>query len=68
MTDTANRWTPTLFTFVFIFMTVGAFYAAHQREQLKVEAVERGYAEWVPDTHGDTVFKWKSPVKEREQK
>lgn len=26
---------------------------------IQVEAVEHGYAEWVPDTEGKTTFTWK---------
>lgn len=27
------------------------------------EAVERGFAEWVPDEQGNTTFKWKEVAK-----
>ena len=27
--------------------------------RVQVEAVERGYAEWVADNEGNTTFKWK---------
>lgn len=30
-----------------------------QREELKVQAVKRRYAEWVVGDRGDVVFKWK---------
>ncbi len=33
------------------------------REIIRTEAVERGYAEWVPDKHGNTTFKWKEVAK-----
>lgn len=30
---------------------------------IRTEAVERGYAEWVPDKEGNTTFKWKEVAK-----
>ncbi len=30
-----------------------------QREELKANAVKRGYAEWVVGDRGDVAFKWK---------
>lgn len=32
---------------------------ADQKDSLKVEAVERGYAEWVVDSSGNSEWKWK---------
>ncbi len=32
-------------------------------QHVRTEAVERGYAEWVPDKEGNTTFKWKEVVK-----
>ena len=29
---------------------------------VRAEAVERGFAEWVPDKEGNTTFKWKEVV------
>ena len=30
---------------------------------IRTEAVERGFAEWVPDKEGNTTFKWKEVAK-----
>jgi hypothetical protein len=32
-------------------------------QSLRTEAVERGFAEWVPDKEGNTTFKWKEVAK-----
>ena len=36
-----------------------AFVAAGQRDDLKEEAVKRGYAEWIVIGKNNTEFKWK---------
>jgi hypothetical protein len=36
---------------------------ANHRDDLKAEAVKRGFAEWVSDYNGNTAFKWKEGVK-----
>jgi hypothetical protein len=38
---------------------VSAFVAAGQRDDLKQEAVDRGFAEWVIKGQNKTEFKWK---------
>lgn len=30
---------------------------------IRTEAVERGFAEWVPDSSGNVTFKWKEKAK-----
>jgi hypothetical protein len=35
------------------------FLVADQRDTLKEEAVQHGYAEWVVDTKGETTWQWK---------
>lgn len=30
-----------------------------QKKEFKREAVERGYAEWIVDSNGNTTWKWK---------
>jgi hypothetical protein len=45
------------------FLLIGAFMAASQRDDLKAEAVKRGFAEWVSDYNGNTTFKWKEETK-----
>jgi hypothetical protein len=42
---------------------VASFCAASQRDDLKSEAVKRGFAEWVVDDKGATSFKWKEGAK-----
>jgi len=45
---------------IIVVLTICAFTAAHQRDELKQQAVDRGFAEWriVTGTRG-TKFKWK---------
>jgi hypothetical protein len=52
------------------FLIVGAcmltripYIIANHRDDLKAEAVKRGFAEWVSDYNGNTAFKWKEGVK-----
>lgn len=33
------------------------------QQVIRAEAVERGFAEWVPDKEGNTTFKWKEVAK-----
>ena len=35
-----------------------AFLVANQRDELKKQAVERGFAEWVCDPSGNTTWQW----------
>lgn len=43
----------------FIFAVVCAFMVAEQRDTLKQEAVEHGFAEWIVIGQDQTEFKWK---------
>jgi len=54
--DNLSGWYITL---AFIVAIVCAFTAADQRDQLKAEAVKRGYAEWIVTGQNETQFKWK---------
>lgn len=48
----------------FILLGVAAFIVAEQRDELKQQAVERGYAEWVVDPNGrTTTWQWKEAAK-----
>lgn len=48
----------------FILLLVAALMVAHQRDELKQEAVDRGFAEWrIIKGTKETEFKWKEPVK-----
>ena len=47
----------------FILMTVAAFIVADQRDALKQEAVDRGFAEWMIRGQNETEFKWREPIK-----
>lgn len=40
-------------------LVICAFVAAGQRDSLKQEAVNRGFAEWVVKGQNKTEFKWK---------
>lgn len=42
-----------------IFATVCAFAVANQRDNLKQEAVDRGFAEWKVIGQNETEFTWK---------
>jgi hypothetical protein len=42
-----------------IIITVCALMVAEQRDQLKAEAVKRGFAEWIVIGQNQTEFKWK---------
>ena len=35
----------------------------HGQQGIRTEAVERGFAEWIPDKEGNTTFKWKEVAK-----
>lgn len=39
------------------------FLVAEQRDDLKRQAVERGYAEWVVNPSGSTSWRWKEDAK-----
>jgi hypothetical protein len=56
MSKLAIEWITTLGV---IFLIIAAFGAAWQRDELKVEAVKRGFAEWVVDAEGGTTWRWK---------
>ncbi len=48
----------------FILLLVTAILVAQQRDELKQQAVDKGFAEWhiIPGTK-ETEFKWKEPQK-----
>jgi hypothetical protein len=47
-----------------ILMTVAAFAVADQRDALKQEAVDKGFAEWqIVTGTKELEFKWKEPIK-----
>lgn len=54
--ETYNRWLGLLAT---IILAVGLFIVADQRDELKAEAVKRGFAEWIVTGQNQTEFKWK---------
>ena len=43
----------------FILIVYCAFAVTEQRDELKAEAVKRGYAEWIVIGENKTEFKWK---------
>lgn len=47
---------------VVITLVAALFVVADQRDDLKQEAVDRGFAEWVVKGKDDTEFKWKEKV------
>lgn len=44
---------------IIIILVITAFAVAGQRDELKQEAVDRGFAEWVIKGQNKTEFKWK---------
>ena len=44
---------------IIIILLITAFAVAGQRDELKQEAVDRGFAEWVIKGQNKTEFKWK---------
>jgi hypothetical protein len=52
-----------IMTLCVILLFIAAFIVAGQRDELKVEAVKRGFAEWVSDHNGNTTFKWREGAK-----
>lgn len=47
-----------LFVIIAILVTT-IFIVLNEKDSLKVEAVEHGYAEWVVDSSGNSEWKWK---------
>jgi len=56
MSKCAQEW---FLVFIVIILTIVAFLIAEQRDDLKIEAVKHGAAEWVSNVKGQTTFKWK---------
>lgn len=49
----------TFFGLIIVFLFLVACYAMYGKNTLKKEAVERGHAEWVVDSNGETEWRWK---------
>jgi hypothetical protein len=57
MSKNAQEW---ILVALLILITVCAFAAAQQRDELKQQAVDRGFAEWrIIKGSKETEFKWK---------
>jgi hypothetical protein len=56
MKETTQEW---IAVAVIIALLICAFNVAGQRDDLKQEAVDRGFAEWVVKGQNKTEFKWK---------
>jgi len=57
MSKNAQEW---MLVALLILITVCAFAAAQQRDELKQQAVDRGFAEWrIIKGSKETEFKWK---------
>jgi hypothetical protein len=56
MNDTKHDWFGLI---MLITAIVGLFIVADQRDALKQEAVDRGFAEWIVTKQNETEFKWK---------
>lgn len=46
-----------------LFFAATIFLVTGQRNELKQQAVERGCAEWVVKSNGETTWQWKEGVK-----
>jgi hypothetical protein len=62
MSAQSPSWTELLSVIAFIIVTVISFMVAKQRDDLKAEAVQRGFAEWETNPHGVSTWKWKTSV------
>jgi len=60
MSKLASEW---IMAMTVILLLIVTFIASSQRDDLKAEAVKRGFAEWVSDSNGNTTFKWKDGAK-----
>jgi len=56
MSENTCSWGGILVT---IILAIGLFIVADQRDELKAEAVKRGFAEWIVIGQNETEFKWK---------
>lgn len=56
MSETTCSWVGLI---ALIFTLICAVMVAQQRDELKQEAVKRGYAEWLVIGENHTEFKWK---------
>lgn len=56
MNDNIYQW---IAVAAIITLGICAFVAAGQRDDLKQEAVDRGFAEWIVKGENKTEFKWK---------
>lgn len=57
MSKNTQEW---LLTVCFLLVLAAAFMVANQRDSIKQEAVDRGFAEWhVIEGTSDTEFRWK---------
>lgn len=46
-----------------LFFAATIFLVTGQRNELKQQAVKRGFAEWVVNEKGDTTWKWREDAK-----
>jgi hypothetical protein len=60
MSNTENQW---IMLVAVIFLIAGTFVVSNQRDELKAEAVKRGFAEWVVKSNGSTTWQWKEETK-----
>ena len=55
----SENWHGLMWLGCFIVLMIAAFACSQQRDTLKVEAVKRGFAQWVVNDEGTTTFQWK---------
>jgi hypothetical protein len=49
----------TLSLIVTVGLLVALFICTNKMDNMKAEAVKRGYAEWISDYYGNSTFQWK---------
>lgn len=59
---------PFIFYTLLVFAAGYVFGARMQCSSWKTETVERGHAEWVTESNGDTTWRWKVPAKIKKDK
>jgi hypothetical protein len=62
--ETYLEWSLVLITIILI---AGLFAVADERDSLKQQAVDKGFAEWVIKVQNRTEFKWKEPINQVSQ-
>jgi hypothetical protein len=49
----------TLMFIISLFLAICLLISSHQKDDLRKQAIERGHAEYVVDSDGETTWQWK---------